>query len=113
MDALIAATTSVMTTAYAAGEPVFRSHRTYQNRYLFFELEQLLKVSFPAIFVRPARADQAHLPPPAQRASRSLAPSPSTTISPTPRSFFASFASGASPSPSHFPHPMIGKFYFF
>ena len=34
---------------------MFRSHRTYQKRHLFFELEQLLKVFFPAIFVRPPR----------------------------------------------------------
>ena len=34
---------------------MFRSHRTYQKRHLFFKLEQLLKVFFPAIFVRPPR----------------------------------------------------------
>ena len=60
MDALIAATTSVLAAAYAADEPVFRSRRTYPKRRLFFELEQLLKVFFPAFFVPPAHADQAH-----------------------------------------------------
>ena len=53
VDALIAATTSVLTAAYAADKPVFRSHRTFPKRRLFFELEQHLKIFFPVFFVRP------------------------------------------------------------